>query len=105
MSNNRVFRYTKKEIKVVSEAQTTLINQPCCLCDASPKTLDGDGCEHADWADETYDREHVVVRYEEGYRYPEGGEIERQTWDICPKCFNEKIRPMLPEPYIETFDI
>lgn len=35
------------------------------------------------------------VRIEEGYMYPEGGEIEIKEWDICPDCFKKYIIPFL----------
>lgn len=34
--------------------------------------------------------EPVEIEYEQGYRYPEGGQVERLQIDLCPRCFRNK---------------
>lgn len=46
-----------------------------------------------------YEFETVVVKLSSGTRYPEGDHIETTQWDICPNCFNERIRPHLPNVF------
>ncbi len=49
----------------------------------------------ANWAS-GYEFDQIILRKEEGERYPEGGGCRTEEWDICPKCFEEKVRPILP---------
>lgn len=46
-----------------------------------------------------YEYKLVTIKLTEETRYPEGGGAEGIFWDICPKCFEEKVRPHLPEIY------
>lgn len=34
--------------------------------------------------------EPIEIEYEQGYRYPEGGQVERLQIDLCPRCFRNK---------------
>jgi len=42
------------------------------------------------------------VRIREGTSCPEGGQGTKVEYDICPKCFNEKLIPWLESQGAET---
>ena len=44
------------------------------------------------FSEERFEVSEVIVSIEEGTCYPETGNKTRMEWDICPKCFKEKIR-------------
>jgi|GEM_PF-3874892 len=74
----------------------------CDLCGTSATISGGDEFV---WEDSVpgkpgYSREWTVaaVRVEVELRQEDDRlrRITRETWDICPRCFNTKIRPLLP---------
>jgi hypothetical protein len=62
-------------------------------CDICHRTEIGDT-----WAKSTYDIAKVGVFLQVGENYPEYGSEETTSFDICPKCFIEKL-----VPFIEAF--
>ena len=44
----------------------------------------------------------ITIEHKEGTVYPEGGSLEVLAPDICTKCFNKKIIPVLKEMGINT---
>lgn len=49
-----------------------------------------------------YDFDDVTIHHEHGSRYPSGGNKEELNLDICPKCFSEKILPVLRSLGVKT---
>jgi len=43
----------------------------------------------------TYEVSEIEVRHKTGTNYPEGGSGEETEFDICGKCFDEKLVPWL----------
>lgn len=41
--------------------------------------------------------EPVEIEYETGVRWPEGGNVQRLTIDMCPACFRNKFLPWFKE--------
>jgi hypothetical protein len=62
-------------------------------CDICHNKFDGER-----WNHESYSALETEVRMKTGTSYPEGGSGEEIKFDICPKCFREKLIP-----FIESF--
>jgi len=60
------------------------------ICDICKKVHKGSG-----WKKETFEVLETEVRIKTGSSYPEGGSGEDMHFDICPKCFMEKLIPWL----------
>jgi hypothetical protein len=65
------------------------------ICDLCGKVSGRD-----DWIiperDFFYDVEETTIKWESGSRYPEGGsDVEVVSFDICPKCFEDKLVPWM----------
>lgn len=69
---------TKKEVVVAT------------VCDLCKRKYRYEG-----WNQGLYEREETEISYESGEVYPEGGSTEVISYDICPKCFKEKLMPWL----------
>lgn len=62
----------------------------CDLCGAvGPRFSEYDS--DTDWSKMCYDVDVVCVYHKTGSSYPEGGHGEYFTFDICPRCFHEKL--------------
>jgi hypothetical protein len=73
-------------------------------CDICKKEYNGDF-----WDREPYSALDTTVELKIGSCYPEGGSGEYFTFDICPKCFETKLIPLLKREFnaevtIEEFD-
>ena len=87
-------------------------------CDACGNTTEDDRYRSwGDWPDpeQTYDHaqasriEITIERELKSIPWPEGEvEYRKETWDICPKCFDDIIRKALEErgakPSVEEYD-
>ena len=79
----------------------------CDICGVvtTHSTWSGD---ETDWSGSAWDHERVSVRTVIGTAYPECGWEEITWFDICPKCFAEKLIPWLQsqgaEPYTTKVD-
>ena len=40
-----------------------------------------------------YDADEVEIQMKQGYQYPEGGSGTYTSFDVCCKCFKEKLMP------------
>lgn len=61
----------------------------CDVCRAQSPDDDG-------WEEETYGFSEVKVSHSHGSRWPNGeGFSESVSFDLCPKCFHEKLLPFL----------
>jgi hypothetical protein len=74
---------------VVPEKKATVTDGT--FCDICGQNLEYDGHEKRS----CYDRTSVEIKYETGNIYPEGGTYHIWETDICPNCFEEKVRPAL----------
>ena len=72
---------------VPATTREVVIATVCDLCSRKEK---GDG-----WETSLFGIEDVEISYESGDRYPEGGSSEVISYDICPKCFKNKLMPWL----------
>lgn len=65
----------------------------CALCKKIAKfphrAVDGN------WADDYYTVDKVTITRETGASYPEGGNSVVTEIDICPECFDTKVRPAM----------
>lgn len=61
------------------------------FCDICGQNLEYDGHERRS----NYDHTSVEIKYETGMIYPEGGTYHIMETDICPICFEEKVKPAL----------
>ena len=82
-----------KAKKMVEHEYTVEHKITCDLC--------GKDCENPDgvhgpsWARSDYDIDRVVVGTKVGSSYPEGGNYRKEQYDICPTCYEEKLKPFL----------
>ena len=77
-----------KEKKVIPKKEVEqVIAIQCDLC--------GKQYHPRNWGGSLYDVKRTEVSYESGEVYPEGGSTELISYDICPKCFMEKLVPWL----------
>ena len=60
------------------------------------------------WVKKMYSMCEVEVRLREGTQYPEGGSGQDVSFDVCPKCFKEKLVPALfalgAQPHVMDWD-
>lgn len=79
------------ETKKVTSEVTRLAKMSCDLCGAVAK-----GPERG-WDADYYadDETEVEIRHKKGSAYPEGSSGTRYTFDVCPKCFHEKLIPWM----------
>lgn len=61
-------------------------------CDICKQEFDDD-----DWNKGAYEVLETNVSMKTGYLYPEGGNGDEITFDICPYCFKNKLIPALKE--------
>lgn len=87
--NWKIARMKKYKEVVVPEKKTTVSDGD--FCDICGQNLAYDGNNRRS----CYDRTSVEIKYETGEIYPEGGTYKIWETDICPKCFEEKVRPAL----------
>lgn len=88
-----------KKYKTVKETRQTskFVEQTCDIC--------GYVCKYQDWDNDpnqntnefssSYFDTDVEIKYRYGINYPEGGHGFEYNLDVCPKCFIEKIVPLL----------
>jgi hypothetical protein len=84
-------KYTKIEVpaRITSKHTSTV----CDLC----------GDETADsWRKGAFDAGETTVEVVAGTRYPEGGSGTKIEYDICPKCFMDKLIPWLESQGAKT---
>ena len=65
------------------------------LCDICGAKNPRQRWDLTDWGDDCYDLDEVEIRCRTGSSYPDGGFGEETFFDICPKCFKEKVLPAL----------
>jgi len=63
-------------------------------CDICGRKAPKPGGDHP-WKEEIYDIHDVDVKLREGDQYPDSGSGEETSFDICPKCFKERLIPAL----------
>lgn len=87
---------TYKTKELPAHESTYLDKIKCCYCgrETSSETSENVGNWHED---PVYEFKQIIVRKEEGARYPSDSWGEIEEWDICPECFEKHIRPVLPE--------
>lgn len=82
--------------KTLPARESTQVDKiKCCYC--GRETGSTTGHDVGDWNSDAYEFEEIIVRKEEGVRYPENSWGELEEWDICPECFEKHIRPVLPK--------
>jgi hypothetical protein len=88
----------------VTRAPYTEIVTVACKCDLCG-TVSG---QWRGWGKDSYDRQDVEIEYTYGHSYPEGGSGEKETFDVCPACWREKLVPWFKshgaEPTITDWD-
>lgn len=56
----------------------------------------------------SYDATEIEVRHKSGTNFPDGGSTTEKSFDLCRKCFDNKLIPWLrsqgAEPLIEKHD-
>lgn len=67
------------------------------VCDICKKEYKG-----INWETDSYSALDTEVKLTTGSRYPEGGSGEDIEFDVCPKCFEEQLIPLLREKYNAT---
>lgn len=67
------------------------------VCDICKRETKREG-----WANTEYAILETEVRIKEGTAYPENGDGTEIEYDICPKCFSEKLIPWLESQGVKT---
>ena len=89
------------EIKAVPEhVLTKHTSTKCDLCSAVSKHVTDSFEGENDWS-ERYDVEDVTVSRKHGVNYPDCGSTTTVWFDICPKCFQERLVPWFAEHGVE----
>ena len=81
-----------KHTKKVVVPETTREVLDFIVCDLCEEKAFG-----GDWAEGSYRVSRTSVSMEDGDSYPEGGNIIKTSYDICPECFENKLMPWLAE--------
>lgn len=77
------------ETKTEVPARVSVSHQlKCDGCGAESKGYDS-------WPTDTYEADQVTIERVKKRNYPETGSSIGVAWDFCPKCFDEKVRPLL----------
>lgn len=89
-----------KEIEIPAETRTVLDMMVCDLCGKSTK--------NRTWKEGEFDIQEVDVSMCIGRAYPDNGQSETTTFDICPGCFRDKLIPWFKsqgaDPRVEDAD-
>jgi hypothetical protein len=81
-------KYEKKTVPAAERTYTDLVKVTCDICGAEN--------EDKNWAKGAYDFNAVKIRRIKGSNYgSDGGDSEEEFFDICPKCWDDKIKPAL----------
>lgn len=67
--------------------QTIIDKYICDLCGSQSKD--------DNWVKGTYEVDEISVSRITGVRYPEGGNVTVETFDICPNCWETKLVPWM----------
>ena len=87
---------TYKTRQIPASESTYLDKIKCCYCGRETHNETSD--DVGNWHDtSSYEFEQIIVRKEEGARYPDTAWGEIEEWDVCPACFEKHIRPVLPK--------
>lgn len=89
----------KREVEipaVPAKVEEREVGRLCVFCGRKANDLDNQE-DSANWANDAYVRETVVIRLSNGETFPECSNREYEEWDVCPECFDTRIRPLLPK--------
>lgn len=96
------------ETKKVTSTQITIetVHVTCDICGNRDERADRSKFDgEVNWGTVNYEFSETSVSFRHGTCYPEGGDWNLVSFDICPKCFQEKLRPALEamgaKPHIE----
>jgi hypothetical protein len=90
-----MIEYKDKIIPAVPEKIDKVFSKASCdICGKVSEKNDYDGI---DWKTpiEYFEHTFVTISKEEKTSYPEGGDSETSYFEICDKCFDNKVRPFL----------
>ena len=73
-----------EKVKIPAQTKEKLTHVTCDICKEEIKK-------------ESYSATETEVKMRKGDMYPEGGWGEEIEYDICPKCFTDKLIPWLEE--------
>lgn len=91
------------EMKTRPESQYEVCTWlPCNKC--AKQAPNPNGFDDEIWSTAGYEYNGVIIQRVTGEHFPEGGWKKVLTWDICPECFEQKIVPLLGEPYEKEHD-
>lgn len=86
-----------EEIVVPPKPQTTqkkFKSGSCDICGKETKRED-DIEDTLNWSKGTYQSNMVQIFHETKTNYPDGGGSEKEYFEICPDCFDNKVKPFL----------
>lgn len=85
-----------KTVKVPATKREVVESISCDYCPAEAR-MSNDYQGQANWKNDAYDVDVVVIEHTEGTAYPEGSYLEVDKWHICSDCFKRLIEPVLEE--------
>ena len=87
-------KYKKeKQTKTVDVTVMEFVKCDFCGADVPKLSANGDWKNEVDWTTGGFEVCETEISFREGDSYPEGGNWITLRFDICPKCFKEKLIP------------
>ncbi len=84
-----------KKVTVPASERTVVVETVCDLCGVVGK---GDG----PWADSRWEVEEVTISYNSGHNWgQDGASYEVEEFDVCPACWENKIKPMFEKKGVD----
>ncbi len=77
-----------KEYETVTVTEKSLKNLKCDLCGKLSFKSDN-------WSDDAYYSQEVTIESDSRSTYPEDNEGHKQSIDLCPDCFEDRLIPWL----------
>lgn len=77
----------EKTVTIPEETRQALDHIRCDLC--AEETHEPNNWFHK----HNFGRNKVTVKLEQGYKWPDSIDITKTIFDICPKCFRDKLVP------------
>ena len=84
-----------KQVKVPANVCTIVVKTVCDLCGV-------EGLTDNPWAEGSFDVEEVTISYNSGHNWgQDGASYVEEEFDVCPNCWENKIKPMFAEKGVE----
>lgn len=83
-----------KKVMVPAREEERVSAVVCDICKHSNHMASDNHCGGVEWGG-TFDVAEVNISIKEGSQYPESGSGTLISFDVCPRCFQEKLVPYI----------